>query len=85
MVKDNFHKFVQTWPINLCTKFGEATVSRFWVISLFPHVTTFFHCFICTDGTKKVSQRGVPNLKTQEGNSKEYFIQNNNLIEFEKF
>ena len=34
-VKDHFHKFVQNWPINLCTKFGEATVSSFWVIEDF--------------------------------------------------
>ena len=51
------------WPLNLCTKLSKATVSRFWVISLFPHVITFFHCFICTAGTENVRYRGAPLLK----------------------
>ena len=44
---------------------------RFCVISLFPHVITFFHCFtvslfhcfIRTDGTENVSYRGALLLK----------------------
>ena len=33
--QSHFYQFVQNLPINLCTKFGEATVSHYWVIKDF--------------------------------------------------
>ena len=35
-VKGQFYQFIQNWPINLCAKFGEATVSLFEIFLYFP-------------------------------------------------
>ena len=67
------------WPIKLCTKFGEATVSRFRVIKDFIwakgyvlHVISYtlssFHPFTLSPvRTPKVSHRGAPLLKKGGG------------------
>ena len=46
--------------MNLCIKFGEATLSRFGVISLFPHKYNSFPSLFHPYGRReKVSHRGA--------------------------
>ena len=53
-VKGDFSWSVWNWLIDLCKKFGKATLSHVWVISLFHHVITYTFSTVCTNGRKWV-------------------------------